>query len=182
LIESCGHKILSAAGLFTAKLSALITAQRHIAEVVRPRERCLIHTDSLCLIKTMLSRRIAHRTHPLVYECKRLCWSLYQINAERCRHDRWHWKASFSKDHCLPPSFARLTLMRAWQAKWDSAGTGRFAHIFGKVGTLICRLDPQHSKMKVFKVHELSFQYCVCVFIFQFNIYKNITTLNEENI
>jgi hypothetical protein len=27
-------------------------------------------------IKAMLSRKIAHQTHPLVYGCKQLCWSL----------------------------------------------------------------------------------------------------------
>jgi hypothetical protein len=67
-----GHKILSPAGVFTAELSALFTALRHIAEVIRPPERCLILTDSLSSMKAMLSRKIAHQTHPLVYECKQL--------------------------------------------------------------------------------------------------------------
>jgi hypothetical protein len=31
-----GHKVLSLAGVFTAELSALYTALRHIAEVARP--------------------------------------------------------------------------------------------------------------------------------------------------
>jgi ribonuclease HI len=53
-----GHKILSPAGVFTAELSALFTALRHIAEVIQPRERCLILTDSLSSIKAMLSRKI----------------------------------------------------------------------------------------------------------------------------
>jgi ribonuclease HI len=67
------YKILSQAGVFTAELSALFTALRHIAKVIRPPERCLIFTDSSSSIKAMLSRKIAHRTHTLVYE---LCWSL----------------------------------------------------------------------------------------------------------
>jgi hypothetical protein len=50
--------MLGPAGLFTAELSALFTAQRHIVEIVRPWERCLIHTDSLCSIKAMLSRKL----------------------------------------------------------------------------------------------------------------------------
>jgi hypothetical protein len=50
-----GHKILSPADVFTAKLNALFTtAQRHIAEVIRPPERCLILTDSLSSIKPIL--------------------------------------------------------------------------------------------------------------------------------
>jgi hypothetical protein len=62
-----GHKILSLASVFTAELSALFTALQQISDVIRPPERCLILTDSLNLIKAMLSRRNAHRTHPLVY-------------------------------------------------------------------------------------------------------------------
>jgi hypothetical protein len=50
-----GHKILSPAGIFTAELSALFTtAQRHIADVIWPPERCLILTDSLSSIKPIL--------------------------------------------------------------------------------------------------------------------------------
>jgi hypothetical protein len=63
-----GHKISSLAGVFTAELSALFTALRHITEVIRPPERCLILSDSLSSIKAMLSRRTAHRTHHLVYQ------------------------------------------------------------------------------------------------------------------
>jgi hypothetical protein len=73
-----GHKILNLASVFTADLSALFTAVQQIAEVIRPPKRCLILTDSLSSIKAMLSRRITLQTHPLVYECKQLCWSLCQ--------------------------------------------------------------------------------------------------------
>jgi hypothetical protein len=68
------HKILSPAGVFTAELSALFTTLRHIAEVIPIRlpERCLILTDSLSSIKAMMSRKIAHQTHPLVY-CAGAC-------------------------------------------------------------------------------------------------------------
>jgi ribonuclease HI len=61
---------ISPAGVFTAELSALFNALRHIAEVIQPLGRCLIFTDSLSSIKAMLSRKIAHPTHPLVYEYK----------------------------------------------------------------------------------------------------------------
>jgi hypothetical protein len=36
-----GYKIQGPAGVFTAELSALFTALRHIAEVIRPPERRL---------------------------------------------------------------------------------------------------------------------------------------------
>jgi hypothetical protein len=71
----CRLKILSPAGVFTAELSALCITLRNIAELIRPPERCLILTDSLSSIETMMARRIAHRTHPLVYECKQLSWT-----------------------------------------------------------------------------------------------------------
>jgi hypothetical protein len=77
---SFGYRILSRAGVFTAEPYALFTAIRHIAEIVRPPKKCLILTDSLSSIKVMLSRRIAHRTHPMVYECKQLC--LFQNGIE----------------------------------------------------------------------------------------------------
>jgi hypothetical protein len=73
-----GHKIPSPAGVFTAELSTLFTALRHFFEVIRPPERCLFLIYSLSSIKAILSRKIAHQTHPLVYECKKLCWSLCQ--------------------------------------------------------------------------------------------------------
>jgi hypothetical protein len=56
-----GQRILSP----VAELSILFTALRHITEVKRLPEGCLILTDSLSSIKAMLSRKIAHQTHPL---------------------------------------------------------------------------------------------------------------------
>jgi ribonuclease HI len=67
-----GFKLSSPAG----ELSALFMALRHIREVIQPPEKCLILTDSLSSIRAMLSRRISWRTHPLVYECKQLCFDL----------------------------------------------------------------------------------------------------------
>jgi hypothetical protein len=72
-VDGIGNKVQGPAGVFTAELSALFTALRHFAEVIRPPEKCLILTDSLSAIKAMLSRKIAHQTYPLVYECKQLC-------------------------------------------------------------------------------------------------------------
>jgi hypothetical protein len=52
-VSGFGHRIVSPAGVFTAELSALFTELRHIVEVIRPSERCLILTDSLSLIKAI---------------------------------------------------------------------------------------------------------------------------------
>jgi hypothetical protein len=74
-----GHKIPGPAGVFTAELSALFTALRHISEVIQLLERCLILVRSMSSIKAMLSRKIAHQ---MVYECKQLCWNLCQNGIE----------------------------------------------------------------------------------------------------
>jgi ribonuclease HI len=146
-----GHKIQSPAGIFTVELSALFTALRHIAEVKRPPERCLILNVSMSSIKAMLSRKITHQTQPLVvYECKQLWWSLCQnwievklmwipshvglVGNELV--DEWARQAALEDsifDRTLSTSdfqsLARPALMRARQAKWFSADTGRFAHV-----------------------------------------------------
>jgi ribonuclease HI len=129
-VDGFGQKILSPAGIFTAELSALFTALQHTAEVIQPPERCLILTDSLSLIRAMLSRKIAHQTHPLVYECKQLCWSMCQNEIDM----KLMWIPShvglvgnelvegsiFDRPLCSSDfqSLARPALMRAWQAKW----------------------------------------------------------------
>jgi hypothetical protein len=124
LIEGCagvvgfGYKIRGPAGVFTAL--------RHVHEVIRPPERCLILTDSLSSIKAMLSRKIRHQTHPLVYECKKLCWSLYQKGIEV----KLMWIPSHIDDRALEgtifdiplsssdfQSLARPAFVRAWEAK-----------------------------------------------------------------
>jgi hypothetical protein len=97
----------------------------------------------------MLSRKIAHQTHPLVYECKQLCWSLCQngiqvrlmwipshvgLVGKELADERARQAALEGSIFDRPLSsndfqgLARPALMRAWQAKWDSADTGRFAH------------------------------------------------------
>jgi hypothetical protein len=50
-----GHKVLRPAGvfLFTAEMSALFSALRHIAEVILPPEKCLILTGSLSSINDL---------------------------------------------------------------------------------------------------------------------------------
>jgi hypothetical protein len=66
----------SPAGVFSAELSTLFMALRHIREVIQPPGKYLILTVSLSLINAILSRRISWRTHPLVYECNQLCFDL----------------------------------------------------------------------------------------------------------
>jgi hypothetical protein len=63
-VSAFGHEIEGSAGVFTAVLSVLFTALRHIPEVIRPPEKCLILTDSLSSIKAMFFKKIEHQTHP----------------------------------------------------------------------------------------------------------------------
>jgi hypothetical protein len=74
--------------------------------VIRPPDRCLILTDSLSSIKAMLSRKIAHQTLPLVYECKQLCWSLCQNGIETVEHLVWHCERFRLERHRLVDAFA----------------------------------------------------------------------------
>jgi hypothetical protein len=61
-------------------------------------------------------------------------------------HDKWHWWAPFSTDHFQ--SLARLALMRAWQAKWDSAGTGKFSHSIFPAVTLQPWFESQNEEWR----------------------------------
>jgi hypothetical protein len=70
--EGVGYKISSPAGIFTAELTTLFVTLRHIGEVIQLPEKCLILTDSLSSVKALLSRKISHRIHPLVCECKQM--------------------------------------------------------------------------------------------------------------
>jgi ribonuclease HI len=80
--DGFGYKISIPAGIFTAELIALFVTLRHIGEVIQPPEKCLIFKDSLSLVKALLSRKISHRTHPLVYECKQMCSNLLEDGIE----------------------------------------------------------------------------------------------------
>jgi hypothetical protein len=62
---SFGYMISSPVGVFTVELTALFASLRHIGKVIQSSEKCLILTDSLSLVKALLSRKISHRTHPL---------------------------------------------------------------------------------------------------------------------
>jgi hypothetical protein len=73
-----GYTISSSAGIFITELTVLFVTLRHSGEVIQPPEKCLILTDSLSSVKALLSRKISHRTHPLVYECKQMCSNLLE--------------------------------------------------------------------------------------------------------
>jgi hypothetical protein len=111
--------------------------------------RCLILTDSLSSIKAMLSRRISGRTHPLVYECKQLCFDLMRdlievklvwipshvglVGNELVDGEARYGSLNGSILERPPPpcdfqSLARPVLLREWQGRWDLADHGRFAH------------------------------------------------------
>jgi hypothetical protein len=117
----------------------------------------------------MLSRKIAHQTHPLVYECKQLCWSLCEHGIEvnlvwipahvglmgnelvddRARHVALEVNifdsSLFSSDFQI---LARPALMRAWQTKWDSTETGKFAHSIAPDVTLRPWFEGQQKKRR----------------------------------
>jgi hypothetical protein len=63
-----GFKITSPASIFTDKLIAFLVTLRHIEEAIQTSNGCLILTNSLSLVQALLSRKISHRTHPLIYK------------------------------------------------------------------------------------------------------------------
>jgi hypothetical protein len=63
-----GYKISIPAGIFTAELTALFVTLRHTEKVIQPPEKSLILTGSLSSVKVIMSRKISHQTHSLVYE------------------------------------------------------------------------------------------------------------------
>jgi hypothetical protein len=65
-----GNKISSPTVIFTVEFTALFVTLGRIVEDIQAREKYLILTDSLSSVKALLSRKIFHRTHPLVYEYK----------------------------------------------------------------------------------------------------------------
>jgi hypothetical protein len=60
----------------------LFVTLRIIKEVIQPSEKCLILTDSLSSVKALLSRKISHRTHPMVHECIQMCSDLLEDGVE----------------------------------------------------------------------------------------------------
>jgi hypothetical protein len=63
---SFGYKISSPAGSFTAMLTVLSVTLQQIRGGTQSPEKCLFLTDSLSSVRALLSRKISHRTHPLV--------------------------------------------------------------------------------------------------------------------
>jgi hypothetical protein len=100
----------------------------------------MILTDSLSSIKAKLSRKIARQTHPVVYECKQLCWSLCQngIDVELM----WipshvglvgnklvdYQERQVTKEGAIFDRPLSSSDFHGRQAKCDSVDTGRFSH------------------------------------------------------
>jgi hypothetical protein len=100
-------------------------------EVIQPPENCLIFTDRLSSAKALLSRKVLHRTHPLVYASLadgfevEIMWIPAHVGLEgneivdeRTRHAALN-GAVFERP--LPPvdfqGLARSVLLREWQGK-----------------------------------------------------------------
>jgi ribonuclease HI len=69
-----GYRLQEPSGVFTAEITALLTALRFVGSG-QPCE-FLILTDSLSSIEALRSRKISPRTHSVVYECKDALWRL----------------------------------------------------------------------------------------------------------
>jgi hypothetical protein len=72
--QSFGYRHQKPSGVFTAEITALLTAL-HFVGSGQPGE-FLILTDSLSSIEAPRSRKISPRTHSVVYECKEVLWWL----------------------------------------------------------------------------------------------------------
>jgi ribonuclease HI len=129
-----GFKLSSPGGVFSAELSVLFNCLwRNIREVIQPPKKCLILTDSLSSIKAMLSRRISWRTHPLIYECKQLCFDLmrdlievnfmwFSSHVGLVGNELVDEEARYAS--CDFQSLARLVLLKEWQKGWDFIDNG----------------------------------------------------------
>jgi ribonuclease HI len=72
--QSFGYRVQEPSGVFTAEITALLTAL-HFVVSGQPSE-LLILADSLSSIEALRSRKISPRTHSVVYECKEVLWWL----------------------------------------------------------------------------------------------------------
>jgi hypothetical protein len=66
--HSFGYRLQELSGMFTAEITALLTALRFVGS--GQLGEFLILTDSLSSIKALRSRKISPRTHSVVHECK----------------------------------------------------------------------------------------------------------------
>jgi hypothetical protein len=67
--QGFGYRLEEPSGVFTAEITALLTALLRFVRSGQPGE-FLILTDSLSSIEALRSRKISPRTHSVVYECK----------------------------------------------------------------------------------------------------------------
>jgi hypothetical protein len=69
-----GYRLQEPSGVFTAEITALLSALRFVG-FGQPGES-LILTVSLSSIEALRSRKISPRTNSVVYECKEALWKL----------------------------------------------------------------------------------------------------------
>jgi ribonuclease HI len=105
-------------------------------------DRCLIVTDNMSSLRALQTRRVAPRTHSLVYEIKEACWWLkndgYEIHmmwipshvvvrgnvradefAGDAVEDGMEWHAPIHLSYFLP--LFRVRLLEGWQSGWDGS-------------------------------------------------------------
>jgi hypothetical protein len=111
-------------------------------------------TDSMSSLRTLKTRRIAPRTHSLVYEVKKACWWLknngYEIHlmwipshvgvrgneqADQLAGDAVEngieWHAPICPSDFLPMS--RVRLLEGWQSGWNGSDMGKdMLTLFGR--------------------------------------------------
>jgi ribonuclease HI len=146
--EYC-FRLREPSGVFTSEMSAIFVALIQIG--ARRPGRYLVVTDSMSSLKALKTRRVAPRTHSLVYEIKEACWWLtnngYEIHmmwipshvgvrgnerADLLAGDavengidiEWHAPVR-------PSDFFRLSrvrLLECWQSGWDGSDMGRYAY------------------------------------------------------
>jgi ribonuclease HI len=171
-----GNKISSPAGIFAAEVIALFVTLRHIGEVIHPPEKCLILTESLSLVKAMVSRKISHRTHPLVYGCKQMCSDLLKDRVEVDimwisaheglegneivdeRGQDTALNGAIFERPLLTVDFqglAESVLLREWQEKKNATDTGRFTHFILSKVSLRPWFEGQREDMKFFTVSRI---------------------------
>jgi hypothetical protein len=76
-----GHQLAKPSSVFSAETSAIRMALEHIEICLRGRY-LMILSDSVSSLMAMRSRRITCKTHPWVYDSKKIYWDLQQLNYE----------------------------------------------------------------------------------------------------
>jgi ribonuclease HI len=144
--QSFGFRLQEPFGVFTAEITALLTALRFVGSG-QPGE-FLILTNILSSIEALRSPKISPRTHSVVYECKEALWRL-QANQFVVRlmwvpaHvgidgnemvDRIAKESAASGNlyrggvlECDLYPQIKACLLKDWQSRWDGGDMGMYA-------------------------------------------------------